>query len=457
MDPSLAAEVRAWIQDDPDPAARAELENLLAAGDEPELRDRFRAPLSFGTAGLRGPLRAGPNGMNRAVVARAAAGLACHLGSGRTVVIGYDARHGSRRFAHDSAAVLAGAGLKALVLPRALPTPILAFAVRRLEADAGIMVTASHNPPTDNGYKVFLGGPDHAGAQLVAPVDREIEARMRDVGSLRDLLLGEPLDEPAEEVIDAYADATAALTLTGHRDVRIAYTPLHGVGRDTLLGVFARAGFPPPAVVAAQAEPDPRFPTVSFPNPEEPGAMERVMKLARKEGAHVAIAHDPDADRCAVAVNGRRLTGDELGVLLADHLLTCRRGLVATTVVSSSMLAKLAAAHDVPYAETLTGSSGSCGPAPGSSSAMRKRWVMAWAPTSCATRTASPPRCSWPSWLPACAAGAPPCSTASTSWPASTASTSPTSTRCAPRTTAGLPRAWRGCGRSGHASWPAGA
>jgi phosphomannomutase len=355
MDPTLEARVRAWIEDDPDPAARAELNCLLDAADEAELEDRFRLSLAFGTAGLRGKLRAGPNGMNRAVVRRAAAGLAAHLGPGRAVIIGYDARHGSRRFAHDSAAVLTGAGLRALVLPRALPTPILAFAVRHLDADAGVMVTASHNPREDNGYKVYLGGYEHGGAQLVSPADTEIERCMREVGSLSDLPLGRTLDLVAEEVIDAYVEATTRLSLAADRDVRVAYTPLHGVGRDTLLEVFARAGLAAPVVEPSQAEPDPDFPTVSFPNPEEPGAMKRVIALGRDSGAHVVIANDPDADRCAVAVDGRILRGDELGVLLADHLLAHKRGLVATTIVSSSMLSKLAAAHGVPYAETLTG------------------------------------------------------------------------------------------------------
>ncbi len=343
------------MQDDPDPHARAELTRLLDASDEPELVDRFRAPLSFGTAGIRGRLRAGPNGMNRAVVQRAAAGLAAHLGPGRTVVVGYDARHGSRRFAHDTAAVLTGAALKALVLPRALPTPILAFAVRHLDADAGVMVTASHNPREDNGYKVYLGGPEHAGAQLVSPADAEIERCMQAVGSLSELPKGRSIELASEDVVDAYVQATAGLGLTRERAVRVAYTPLHGVGRETLLHVFARAGFATPVVEPSQGAPHPDFPTVAFPNPEEPGAMDRAIALGRESGADLVIANDPDADRCAVAVDGRILRGDELGALLADHVLAHRRGLVATTIVSSSMLSKLAAAHGVPYAETLTG------------------------------------------------------------------------------------------------------
>ncbi len=351
MDAGLAGRVREWISDDPEPADREALERLLAAGDEAALRDRFSGLLAFGTAGLRGRLRAGPNGMNVAVVRRATAGLAAHLGAGRTVVVGYDARHGSRRFAHDAAAVLAGAGLQARVLPRALPTPVLAFAVRHLDADAGVMVTASHNPPQDNGYKVYL----EAGAQLVPPADAEIEARIDAVGPLADVPLGDPGPPLGEEVVEAYVEATAGLSLVEDRDVHVAYTPMHGVGRDTLTAVFARAGFEVPAIEPAQAEPDPDFPTVSFPNPEEPGAMDRVLALAAEAGADVAIANDPDADRCAVAVGGRLLRGDELGILLADHVLEHRRGLVATTIVSSTMLGRLAAARGVPYAETLTG------------------------------------------------------------------------------------------------------
>jgi phosphomannomutase len=355
MDSDLAGRVRDWIDDDPDPDDRRELQTLLRDGDEAELRDRFAGRLTFGTAGLRGRLRAGPNGMNVAVVRRAAAGLAAYLGPGKTVAIGYDARHRSRRFARDSAAVLAGAGVRALLLPHALPTPLLAFAVRHLGADAGVMVTASHNPPQDNGYKVYLGGPGNGGAQIVPPADREIEAAIAAVDQVSELPLGDPGSAVGEDLVSAYVDATVRLSLVADRDVRVAYTPLHGVGRDTLRTVFARAGLPAPAVEPSQAEPDPDFPTVTFPNPEEPGAMDRVEALGREIGADVVIANDPDADRCAVAVGGRRLRGDEVGVLLADHILSHRPGLVATTIVSSTMLSRIAAARGAPYAETLTG------------------------------------------------------------------------------------------------------
>jgi phosphomannomutase len=222
--------------------------------------------------------------MNRAVVRRAAAGLAAHLGPGRTVAIGYDARHGSRDFAADSAAVLAGAGLHAHLLPRALPTPVLAFAVRHLDADAGIMVTASHNPPHDNGYKVYLGGPDDEGAQIVPPADREIEARIGAVERVRDLPLADPGPPVGEELVDAYVAATAGLSLVDDRDVRIAYTPLHGVGLGTLSAVFARAGVPAPAVEPAQARPDPDFSTVSFPIPRSRGRWTAFSPSAARRG-----------------------------------------------------------------------------------------------------------------------------------------------------------------------------
>ncbi len=346
---ALAAEVRAWIEDDPDPATRVELQALLDDGDHEALADRFAGPLHFGTAGLRGPVRGGPNGMNRAVVRRTAAGLAAHLGAGATVVVGRDARHGSVAFQADVGAVLAGAGLRALLLPRDLPTPVLAYAVLHLRCDAGVMVTASHNPPADNGIKVYLAD----GAQLPSPVDVEVEARIAAVDRVLDLPLGEA-EVLGEDVWQDYLAAICALPRSGARDVRVAYTPMHGVGLDTLLAAFERAGFPAPTVVAEQAAPDPDFPTVAFPNPEEPGALD--LLLALSVDADVAIASDPDADRIAVVVGDRPLRGDETGVLLADHLLSQGvRGRLATTVVSSSMLARVAASYDVPFTETLTG------------------------------------------------------------------------------------------------------
>ncbi|MEV4541575.1 phospho-sugar mutase [Micromonospora echinaurantiaca] len=367
----IREQARRWLDDDPDPASRAELQAVLdrLPTSAPELADRFAGPLTFGTAGLRGPLRAGPNGMNLAVVTQAAAGLvgwlAAQGGSG-PLVIGYDARHGSRQFAERTAQVATGAGRPALLLPRPLPTPVLAYAVRQLGAVAGVMVTASHNPPQDNGYKVYLGadlgGALGAGAQIVPPADAGIEAAIRAVGPLAEVPLGPPGQVLGDDLVASYVDrAAAVIAPNGPRDLAVAYTPLHGVGAAVLTAAFARAGFPVPGVVPEQAEPDPAFPTVSFPNPEEPGAVDLLVSLAESTGADLAIANDPDADRCAVAVRDaatgwRMLRGDEVGVLLADHLM--RRGvtgLYATTIVSSSLLRAMCAARDVPYDETLTG------------------------------------------------------------------------------------------------------
>lgn len=370
VDVDLIARAEAWLADDPDPASRAELRAVIDGlpATAAELLDRFAGPLTFGTAGLRGRLRAGPNGMNLAVVTRAAAGLVGWLaanGGEGPLVIGYDARHGSKDFAERTARVATGAGREALLLPGPLPTPVLAYAVRALGAVAGVMVTASHNPPQDNGYKVYLGaalgGPAGDGAQIVPPADAGIEAAIRAVPSVASVPLGGPGTLLGAEVAQGYVrGAAAVLDPSGPRDLTIAYTPMHGVGGSTLAEAFVAAGFPAPAIVAAQAEPDPEFPTVAFPNPEEPGAMDRLLALAAEHGADLAIANDPDADRCAVAIPGpdgwRPLRGDELGVLLADHLI--RRGtpgLYATTIVSSSMLGRLCAARGVPYAETLTG------------------------------------------------------------------------------------------------------
>ena len=366
----LLAAARAWRDDDPDPETRAEVDRLLADTDLDALRDRFGSALAFGTAGLRGEMAAGPNRMNRATVIRATAGLARYVAdvghAGEPVIVGFDARHGSAGFAADAAAVLAAAGFPVHLADRPIPTPVLAFGVRHMGACAGIQVTASHNPPRDNGYKVYLGD----GAQIVPPVDAEIAARIEAVGSVASVARA-PAGDPglrrvgAELVEDYVTAAVRAVPHEGERPpVRVVYTPLHGVGRDVLSALFARAGFPAPAVVPEQAAPDPDFPTVAFPNPEEPGALDLALALAARHGADVVLANDPDADRLAVAVPGadgegwRALTGDEVGVLLADWLLaqeTETDRLVVTTVVSSSMLGRLAAARGVAYAETLTG------------------------------------------------------------------------------------------------------
>jgi phosphomannomutase len=361
--------VQRWLADDPDPETRVELEALMdrLPDSAAELTDRFSGPLTFGTAGLRGPVRAGPNGMNRAVVRGAAAGLMAYLwdsGARGPLVIGYDARTGSAAFAQETAAVCTGAGREALLLPGLLPTPVLAFAVRKLGAAAGVMVTASHNPSADNGYKVYLAD----GAQLAPPADEAIEAAIRAVPSLIDVPLGPPGRELGPEVLESYLDAVAGLVdPSSARELSVAYTPMHGVGGATMVRAFERAGFAAPSVVAEQADPDPRFPTVAFPNPEEPGATDLLLALAENIHADLAIASDPDADRCAVAVplpggGWRQLTGDEVGILLADHVM--RRGATdtnhtpgtyATTIVSSSMLRALCERRGLPYAETLTG------------------------------------------------------------------------------------------------------
>ncbi|MET7766573.1 phospho-sugar mutase [Streptomyces sp. NPDC005393] len=377
MEPDLIAQARAWLAEDPDPDTRDELRALLEAEALDELAERFSGTLQFGTAGLRGELGAGPMRMNRAVVIRAAAGLAAYLrkderAPGSLVVIGYDARYKSADFARDTAAVMTGAGFRAALLPRPLPTPVLAFAVRHLGAVAGIEVTASHNPPRDNGYKVYLGD----GSQIVPPADVGIAAEIAAIGSLNDVPRPDTGWETLDEgILDAYLARTdAVLTPGSPRNARVVYTPLHGVGRDTLTAAFARAGFPPPTVVAEQAEPDPAFPTVAFPNPEEPGAMDLAFATARETArvggggddggsgsVDIIIANDPDADRCAVAVptadgQWRMLRGDEVGALLATHLVHKRaRGTFATTIVSSSLLSRIAGDARLPYEETLTG------------------------------------------------------------------------------------------------------
>lgn len=348
---------RGWIDADPDPATRSELTALL--DDPAELADRMSGMLTFGTAGLRGAVRAGPNGMNVAVVRRATAGLAAWLtarGERGTVVVGRDARHGSEAFAAAAAGVLAGAGFSVRALPEPLPTPVLAFAVRHLGAVAGIQITASHNPPADNGYKVYLAD----GAQLAPPSDAEIEAAITGAAPANEIPDGD--DVEVVDVREAYLDRVARLPRGPHRRLRVALTALHGVGAATAVAALERAGFTDVHLVASQAAPDPDFPTVTFPNPEEPGATDELLALAASVGADLAIALDPDADRCAVAVpqqgRWRLLTGDETGVLLGDHLL--RSGgfddpLVATTVVSGEQLRAVAESHGARYAETLTG------------------------------------------------------------------------------------------------------
>ncbi|MFJ8804912.1 phospho-sugar mutase [Streptomyces sp. NPDC102490] len=365
MQDDLLARAQAWLAEDPDADTRAELARLIEAEDHAELTARFSGTLQFGTAGLRGELGAGPMRMNRSVVIRAAAGLAAYLKKqGHTdglVVIGYDARHKSADFARDTAAVMTGAGLRAAVLPRPLPTPVLAFAIRHLGAVAGVEVTASHNPPRDNGYKVYLGD----GSQIVPPADAEIAAEIDAVRTLHDVPRPESgWQTLADDVLDAYLTRTdAVLAPDSPRTARTVYTAMHGVGKDTLLAAFARAGFPSPTLVTEQADPDPDFPTVAFPNPEEPGAMDLAFAKARETTPDLVIANDPDADRLAVAVpdptdatGWRMLRGDEVGALLATHLVTRgAHGTFAESIVSSSLLGRIAAKANLPHVETLTG------------------------------------------------------------------------------------------------------
>jgi phosphomannomutase len=361
----LPARAEAWIADDPDPETAAELGELLirAAADSDaaaELADRFDGSLEFGTAGLRGEVAAGPNRMNRAVVTKAAAGLAAYLrrtaGAG-SVVIGFDARHKSDAFARDTAEVMAAAGFEALMLPRPLPTPLLAFAIRQLGCVAGVMVTASHNPPRDNGYKVYLGD----GSQIVPPADQEISEEIARVARASAVPRSDGWTRLDDAVLDEYVDAVAAIVrVDSPRELSIVYTPLHGVGDETAERALERAGFARPVAVPEQVAPDADFPTVAFPNPEEPGAIDLATALAASIDADIVVANDPDADRCAVAVptgrGWRMLRGDEVGALLGDHLLRRGvRGVFATTIVSSSLLGTMAAAAGVDYVETLTG------------------------------------------------------------------------------------------------------
>jgi phosphomannomutase len=384
----LAEAAVAWMAQDPDPETRAELSGLLESvgTSDPsalaELRSRFGSRLAFGTAGLRGELAAGPNRMNRVLVGQAAAGLAAYLlerahpGTAPSIVIGYDGRKNSRVFATDTAEIMAGAGVRAILLPRLLPTPLVAFAVRDLGVSAGVMVTASHNPPRDNGYKVYLGGDDE-GSQIVPPADSEIARHIERVAStetLPELPRSTDYETADESVVDRYVEATAAIADGQGRApaasaLSVVYTAMHGVGWETFARVLDRAGFAHPQLVGAQIEPDAAFPTVSFPNPEEPGALDLSYEAAREAGADLIIANDPDADRLAIAIPDlaqpdgfRRLTGNEVGQLLgwraAEAAQAAGRGRSATlacSIVSSPALGVVAREYGLSFAETLTG------------------------------------------------------------------------------------------------------
>ncbi|BDZ45856.1 phospho-sugar mutase [Naasia aerilata] len=374
-DEELIAAAGRWIAQDPDEETRAELEALVDAardGDESalaDLHDRFDTRLTFGTAGLRGALGGGSNRMNRVVVAQTTAGLARFLLAREatpSVVIGYDGRKNSDVFARDVAEILTGAGVRAVLLPRLLPTPVLAFAVRHLDVSAGVMVTASHNPAQDNGYKLYLGG-DSAGSQIVPPADREV------LGAIEDILAEGPADAlprsanyatADESVVDAYVEATAARRAPA-AELTWVYTPMHGVGWDTAARVFERAGIPAPHTVDAQLQPDGTFPTVAFPNPEEAGALDLALSTADQAGADVVVANDPDADRLAAAVrrpdgNWRTLSGNDLGLLLGWAAAERAQrdgfsGTLAASLVSTPGLQRIAEHYGLGYAETLTG------------------------------------------------------------------------------------------------------
>ena len=366
MDHALVAEVKAWIDDDPDPVTASHLQKLLDSGDETTLRTYFSGFLQFGTAGLRGPNGPGPSCMNRAVVGRTAAGIAAYMKArGMTrVVIGRDARHGSADYAIESAEIFSGAGMEVFLLPRALPTPLLAYATSALKADVGVMVTASHNPPQDNGYKVYIGpdadGIAYASSQIINPTDGFIASEISAITSLKSQPRGKSWTVLDETLINEYVQRTAAL---GKKpgDLKIVYTAMHGVGTETLTQVFAKAGFPNLILVSEQADPDPDFPTVAFPNPEEPGAIDLALTTARAHNADLVIANDPDADRCAAAIKDRSgvwrmLRGDELGVIFGEWIArTSPTGTFGNSIVSSSILRKISAHYDIDFKEVLTG------------------------------------------------------------------------------------------------------
>ncbi len=366
MDHALAAEVEAWIADDPDPVTASQLQNLLDNEDEAALRRYFNGFLQFGTAGLRGPNGPGPSCMNRAVVGRAAAGIAAYMKArGMTrVVIGRDARHGSADYANESAEIFSGAGMEVFVLPRALPTPVLAYATTALSADVGVMVTASHNPPQDNGYKVYIGpiadGIAYASSQIITPTDGFIAHEIDAITSLKSQPRGNSWTIVDETLISNYVQRTASL---GRKPgaLKIVYTAMHGVGTQTLARVFKEAGFPDLILVKEQADPDPDFPTVAFPNPEEPGAIDLALATARTHSADLVIANDPDADRCAAAIKDRdgrwrMLRGDELGVIFGEWIArTAPKGTFGNSIVSSSILRKISAHYGINFKEVLTG------------------------------------------------------------------------------------------------------
>lgn len=367
MHEGLHATARRWLAQDPDPRTREELRRLIEADDD-ELADCFAGRLQFGTAGLRGKLGPGPNRMNRVVVMQAAAGLAAYINKHHpheaSIVIGYDARHNSDVFAADTARIMQGAGINALVLPKPLPTPVLAFAIRHLGTSAGVMVTASHNPPQDNGYKVYLAD----GCQIVPPADAEIAEEIERVANtmtVQDIPTDDEWVTLGDDVLEHYvARAVSLITDEQRRDnqhISTVITPMHGVGGGPLHEVLTRAGFPAPSHVDEQFEPDPQFPTVAFPNPEEPGAMDLALHAADRHKPGLVIANDPDADRCAIAIpttdGYRMLSGDEVGSLLGWWATQqdSARTTLAQSIVSGTMLKSIAESAGLDYEHTLTG------------------------------------------------------------------------------------------------------
>ena len=359
---SLLKEVESWIADDPDPKTRAQLQDWLKQGAVQELTSCFQGFLEFGTAGLRGALGPGPSRMNRSVVSKTGYGLSRFMSNSglKSIVIGRDARYGSEDFTRDTAEIMSGAGFEVFVLPRPLPTPVLAYAVRKLGCDVGVMVTASHNPPQDNGYKVYLGGTVNGirydGSQIISPTDGEISKEIAASPNLNTVKRAKDWTVLSDEIVNEYVATTAKLA-ADPIDLKVVYTAMHGVGTETLLKVFEKAGFSKPILDKEQADPDPDFPTVAFPNPEEPGAIDLSLKLAREVNADLVIANDPDADRCAAAINDggwRMLRGDEVGAILGEYLARTgpdSRVVLANSIVSSSILKKIADSYGLPFVE----------------------------------------------------------------------------------------------------------
>ena len=378
IDSKLTQRVQSWIEQDPDQVTKAQLTNLLESAQTDsaayaELQDAFLAPLEFGTAGLRGALGAGPNRMNRVTVLQAASGLAQYLVqqgfAGRKVVIGFDARYNSDVFADDTARVMSGAGLEPVIFSHVVPTPVLAFAIRHLGACAGVMVTASHNPPQDNGYKVYLGD----GRQIVSPVDEQISKLIKSVSDVREISQGDSGKRVSDDVVNTYTLLTSQLLTSGptteaqRKSVTSVYTAMHGVGWETLRSVFDASGFAEPIAAPEQRDPNPAFPTVAFPNPEEKGALDIAIALAKRSSVDVLLANDPDADRFAAAASNSvgdwiTLRGDQIGSLFGWWMIERAKltgsnpsGTFANSIVSSMMLESIAKSAGLPFESTLTG------------------------------------------------------------------------------------------------------